>query len=537
MASGFAPGFASGFYNGTQDLQRNSDAHALVQQQLIDAQAASKYREFLQQQTMQEQQRAQDEARLGIDALRGPIPPAPGQASQPGQPPQQQQPQGPTNPAYQSPPGLQGGGIPVPPQYQQQPGQGGGQMPGYGMPQAPGGMPPGAGGQMPGQMPGGPQVPPGMQLAPYQRMGGTTDSNNTQAGQIPPKPSSIVDRIADAAAERGITDPIAIYHAVQGQITMQQAHQAAVMAQHKMDNEDRRLDQGDKRIEADSDYKRAMMQRTEEQTRLLRNGQRMSGGGPAAGGGGGGTAAPADANDVQSLYKQAKKLGMSEKTLDKYAESYNLTGKFPANMGRSKADIPKRDLIANRANQMEGGGSAAQTQSNQADYKALSGALNALEKFQGVVGSYESTAIKSADMLAGLADKGASPTTFNKINQWINSGRVQTNDPDVIKFNNAMETFVSEYAKIMSGGTGAAASTEGAQNRAHTLLNAGMNKGTIQTVVNQLKQEMKFRIDSNKEQIKQTRDRIKGIGKPEASLTEKAGVNSPPPPAGFQVLN
>lgn len=494
--SPFGAGFVSGNYSATQDLKTRQDAAAFQAQQIQDMQQQRQMRDYAMQQALQKQRQEEQAAQLGIDALRGPIPPAPGQASQPG--PQGQPPQG---------------GPPAPPEM----GGGMAPMPSPQMPQGPGAAP------MPQPQMGqqGPMAPmPQPQIPPYQRMpdSGAPGPAGGAGEPIQPKPSSVIDQISDAAAKRGITDPVVIMQATQNRLTYEQAQQAAVMAAWKMKHEMNRDDQAQRTAEATRQLNEDRSNLVREQLKRLQAGQSMTGrttGAPGAAGVGGPAAAPPQTD--ADFEKKAKALGWRPEAIDRMAESYRLTGKMPTQIGRTKADAPLRQLVMNRAAAM--GGSAADSQVNAADHKALSTTLTALEKWHGMVGSYEETAVKSANLVAKLADKGASPTTFNKINQWINSGRVQTNDKDVINFNNAMNTFVHEYAKIMSGGTGAAATTEGAAHRAQELLNQGMSSGAVKSVIDQLKQEMKFRIDSNQEQIDKTRERLRNIGKTPAAPT------------------
>lgn len=106
----------------------------------------------------------------------------------------------------------------------------------------------------------------------------------------------------------------------------------------------------------------------------------------------------------------------------------------------------------------------------------------------------EDTVVNSINIMNGLLKKGvAGPTDITSVNdvaQWL---KRQTNDPDAINLKNAISTISNEYARVMTGQTGGAASSDGAREEAAQRLLLGYTKGTLQSAADLMVKEMQGR--------------------------------------------
>jgi hypothetical protein len=218
------------------------------------------------------------------------------------------------------------------------------------------------------------------------------------------------------------------------------------------------------------------------------------------------------ASDVQASIAavQAKAgkepfVALTDKTLDFAARTYLQTGVIP-NLGYGSS--PDRKKILERASELSSG--AGQTPEDvvatQAGTRADKMSLGNLQKQADMITSFENTVLDNMSVAGGLKDKGAGTPIGPVINRWIQGGRIATGDPDVKAFNAAMETVAGEYAKIMSGSTGAAAATEGATQRAKELISTIDSPQAIDAVFGVMQKDMHNRTSN----LSKQRDTIKG---------------------------
>jgi hypothetical protein len=104
-------------------------------------------------------------------------------------------------------------------------------------------------------------------------------------------------------------------------------------------------------------------------------------------------------------------------------------------------------------------------------------------------------------------------------------------DPDVAAFNTATNTLVTEYAKIMSGATGAAGSTEGAREHARELLNTAQTPEQFRRAVEVLNNEVQMRRDALNEQAQALKEALAHAGQnsPQRPTAPAAQPRQPSP--------
>lgn len=203
----------------------------------------------------------------------------------------------------------------------------------------------------------------------------------------------------------------------------------------------------------------------------------------------------------------------TDETIEMDAWRYLTDGTLPPNMGRGAQGSGQATKIRNRASVLadDMGMKPDEIRFAQLENKTKVAALGQLAKAKAQILQFEKTAEANAE-LALKAAKDVWRSDSPWINKPLNAIRQQgQGDPKFAVFNAANETFVSEYARVMSGGYGAAQTTEGAQIRAHGLLNTSMSQPQYEAVVKQLKAEMKNREKALNDQMQEERDNLRGI--------------------------
>lgn len=217
----------------------------------------------------------------------------------------------------------------------------------------------------------------------------------------------------------------------------------------------------------------------------------------------------------------------SPDTLEMDAHRYLTDGTLPPNMGRGVQGAKDAKAIRDRAAQIakDAGMEPDQIRTAQLTNKAQVSAILQLGKARAQILQYEKLATLSADVALQESDK-VNRTQFPVLNKILQSSRVNiAGDPAALRFFDATETFVSEYAKVMGGGYGAGAPTEGAQTRAHQLLNAANTKEQYKQAIDLLKTEMTNRKKSLDAQMDEEKGRLPGgvrpsRGKAPAQMTD-----------------
>ena len=218
---------------------------------------------------------------------------------------------------------------------------------------------------------------------------------------------------------------------------------------------------------------------------------------------------------AEDMDSPAMKKLMKDPGVQLAATQYFRTGKMPS-MGYGAQMNMRREAVMALAGQMaqkQSGGIAA-TPGAQADFHALSGQINALRRTQGNVQQYEGTAQKETDLVLSLLPTGGgSPSPV--LNKWYQGGRAAMGDPNVSRFDGALTSFKSEYARIMaSGGTGTGGLTTDAANReAERLLNRNQSPSQIRANLAIMKKSMDNRRAAIDDAINDTQRRLQSAQK------------------------
>lgn len=184
--------------------------------------------------------------------------------------------------------------------------------------------------------------------------------------------------------------------------------------------------------------------------------------------------------------------GLDEDGLDYAATIFRLTNRMPP---QGRASNGAYQAITNRAAKQakDLGQSPAAAIQKQLALKADSAALTRLSTMSAAADAFESKALAQADIVEGLSNK-VSRTQYPIINDGLLAGKARiAGDANTQLLFNALTTFTTEYAKIMSGATGSAgASSDSSRREAASLISASLNKGTLSQTLDLMRKEMRL---------------------------------------------
>lgn len=220
--------------------------------------------------------------------------------------------------------------------------------------------------------------------------------------------------------------------------------------------------------------------------------------------------------------------GLSPAAIENAATRYNIDGTLPPQLGRGNQGARDIRAIQNRAAELSMGVDPGQLRVNQLDAKASGTALTQLTKSKTMAASFEQTANQNADLALSLSKK-LDRTGVPILNAGLQYMRTNSGSPEAAQWAAANETFVNEYAKIMSGGMGNGATSDSARAKAHELLTTAMTPQQYEGNVKLLQREMQNRMKGFEDQEKALRSRLSG--KPEPAKADSSGV-----PADIQAL-
>lgn len=214
---------------------------------------------------------------------------------------------------------------------------------------------------------------------------------------------------------------------------------------------------------------------------------------------------------LQLEKEKQEKQAASAQAIDLAATEYLNTGHMPSmGFGGTEVRMQVLDRAAQKAQEMGGPQAVAV---NQAIYKSTAAELQKVQGQEGNVMAYEANATKQMDMVLALNNQ-VPRSQVPAINKAILAGQTEIEgDPQATKLMNAVLTASTEYAKVMSGGTGsAAASSDASRKEAQRLMEASMNPQQLAAVIQQEKQSMRNRIQGFAETRQQLQQRLQGLG-------------------------
>ena len=206
--------------------------------------------------------------------------------------------------------------------------------------------------------------------------------------------------------------------------------------------------------------------------------------------------------------------------LDTQADLFNATHQLPVGY----RNAPDARAIMNRAAERakEQGLKPGDLLSSAAGQRAASTSLTNLTKISDAAKSYERSATDELNLAVSLIPKTPEPLNSQLFTEWGRQGSAALGGVDVPKYQAALISALDEYAKVLTGATGAAGSTDTARNQALALIPPGATSDQIPAIVEVLKQGMRFKVDEYDTQLADIRKRIGGGA---------GSVSAPKPPA------
>jgi hypothetical protein len=195
---------------------------------------------------------------------------------------------------------------------------------------------------------------------------------------------------------------------------------------------------------------------------------------------------------------------MDEADAKYWAQVIAQGGSLPTGLRRSGVVEQVMKLVPGLAQGMTPGDFIAK----HSEVKANTTSLTNLTKMADSAISFEKLAEKNFDVALRLAPN-AVPTDLGPFfNKWVEQGETALGDPTVPPYVAAIITGANEYAKVMSGSTGTAASTVDARREARDLFSPYLSLPQISQVIAVAKADMKNRENTLTEQVGQIKQRL-----------------------------
>lgn len=222
---------------------------------------------------------------------------------------------------------------------------------------------------------------------------------------------------------------------------------------------------------------------------------------PAAGAGSGVDPGTAAWNSLPGTTQESlTAIGYSPTTIGNLGWSWILGGGSLSSTGGSSMGGGAK-LVISAAAQSAGQAIMAQYDLTMEDVNAIGAQNSGLESslsqqigYQAQVAQFEDTAKQNAQLVltkATAVGVTGSPIA-NEYLQYV-QGTIAGN-ADITAFQTAITTFADEYAKVVSGSTGSAGSTDAARTQAVSLINSAMSKGQLSATIATMQTEMANRM-------------------------------------------
>lgn len=143
--------------------------------------------------------------------------------------------------------------------------------------------------------------------------------------------------------------------------------------------------------------------------------------------------------------------------------------------------------------------------------KALQGSLNAYQKRADAMEGQEQSFLRNLSYAQSISDqieRSGSPA----LNKWILGGRENLGDPEVVKLQNALTPVASDYARIMSGSTGAGGTPVSTQQEALEMLRKELSQKQFNAAADVLRNDISNQRLGVADQMKVIQDRMRGLG-------------------------
>lgn len=228
---------------------------------------------------------------------------------------------------------------------------------------------------------------------------------------------------------------------------------------------------------------------------------------------------------------------LSPEGMDLAAQEYLASGKLPPGLGRAAAGINAK-IVSRAADIAAANGDDAKAATlHRAAFGAAKGALNKLTQQRTMVGSFERTALKNLEIAleeSKKVDRTGSPV----INRWLLAGKKNlAGDVAVGRFHTALTSALNEYAKVLSGATGAAGISDAARKEAESLLSTADTPEAVAGIADIMKREMANREAGFAEQEAQLHETMGGKSSVDVAPAAEGAPQAPGAPMALPPKN
>lgn len=204
-------------------------------------------------------------------------------------------------------------------------------------------------------------------------------------------------------------------------------------------------------------------------------------------------------------------------------------------VGRGGQGQAQRTAIKNHAADISKASdvSPAELATNAGQQKALQSSLTAFQKRSDAMAGQENSFLNNlnyAQKVSDSIDRTASPA----INKWLLTGEEQAGDPDVVKLKAALIPVAADYAKIMSGATGAGGTPVSTMQEALDMIRTDLSKQQFNSVSDVLRNDVHNQRVGALQQLNAIRDNMSRFGngtqggsKPKQTPQEAMGARPP----------
>lgn len=204
---------------------------------------------------------------------------------------------------------------------------------------------------------------------------------------------------------------------------------------------------------------------------------------------------------------------IDQATVDFYAQKVAAGGDLPVlGMGKEAAALRRAILAKSAAIQTGQGISGGDSNLVHADVKSAGMALTALQKTRNSLDPFLQTFDGASAQVRHLAPKAVAGSV-PVFNRWIQAGRTGLQgDPDVTKLNAAIAAVAGENAKIMSGASGGAVTSDSARHEAQALINNAQTLPQLYVALDQMHTDTQIRLKAMDDRQATLRQTISGHG-------------------------
>lgn len=221
----------------------------------------------------------------------------------------------------------------------------------------------------------------------------------------------------------------------------------------------------------------------------------------------------------------------ADSDIDYWANVVRNGGALPPGISRTAGGSQVVQKIMKKIS--DEGGNPGDYIANLGQVKADQHSLLNMTKMADAATSFERTAKENFGLALRLAPKGI-PTDWGPwLNKWVEQGETAYGGTDVPPYVAALLTAANEYAKIMSGSTGAQGSTVDSRREAAELFSPYLARGQIERVVGIAEADMSNRKQSLYGQVDDIQKRLREAGSKEttAQKMQESGDRMPLPAA------